>query len=164
MAYLLDANVFIDAKNRYYAFDFCPAFWQWLEEQKADGTLFSIDKIRTELLEKEDSVSEWAENQTNSFFLSIDDSVLKAFRRVSNWAQTADYEPAAKHTFSNNADYYLVSFALAHKHIVVTHEVPDGSKKRIKIPEACVALGIDFMTPFEMLRHEKPRFVLEKTR
>ena len=25
--YLLDANVFIEAKNRYYGFDFCPAFW-----------------------------------------------------------------------------------------------------------------------------------------
>lgn len=27
MAYLLDANVFIQAKNRHYGFDFCPAFW-----------------------------------------------------------------------------------------------------------------------------------------
>jgi len=25
MAYLLDANVFIEAKNRYYGLDFCPA-------------------------------------------------------------------------------------------------------------------------------------------
>lgn len=30
MQYLLDANVFIEAKNRYYGFDFCPAFWNWL--------------------------------------------------------------------------------------------------------------------------------------
>ena len=30
MAYLLDANVFIQAKNLYYGFDFCPAFWDWL--------------------------------------------------------------------------------------------------------------------------------------
>ena len=25
--YLLDANVFIQAKNLHYGFDFCPAFW-----------------------------------------------------------------------------------------------------------------------------------------
>ena len=31
MAYLLDANVFIQAKNLQYGFDFCPAFWDWLE-------------------------------------------------------------------------------------------------------------------------------------
>ena len=30
MAYLLDANVFISAKNLHYGFDFCPAFWDWL--------------------------------------------------------------------------------------------------------------------------------------
>ena len=30
MAYLLDANVFIAAKNLHYGFDFCPAFWDWL--------------------------------------------------------------------------------------------------------------------------------------
>ena len=26
--YLLDANVFIQAKNLHYGFDFCPAFWE----------------------------------------------------------------------------------------------------------------------------------------
>ena len=30
MAYLLDANVFISAKNLHYGLDFCPAFWDWL--------------------------------------------------------------------------------------------------------------------------------------
>ena len=30
MAYLLDANVFIQAKNLHYGLDFCPAFWEWL--------------------------------------------------------------------------------------------------------------------------------------
>ena len=28
--YLLDANVFIEGSKRYYGFDFCPAFWDWL--------------------------------------------------------------------------------------------------------------------------------------
>jgi hypothetical protein len=28
--YLLDANVFIQAKNLHYGFDFCPGFWDWL--------------------------------------------------------------------------------------------------------------------------------------
>jgi Domain of unknown function (DUF4411) len=30
MAYLLDADVFIQAKNLHYGLDFCPAFWDWL--------------------------------------------------------------------------------------------------------------------------------------
>ena len=45
-------------------------------------------------------------------------------------------------------------------HTVVTHEVAAGSKKKIKIPDACISLGVQFMTPFTMLRRERARFVL----
>jgi hypothetical protein len=30
MAYLLDANVFIQTKNLHYGFDFCPAFFTFM--------------------------------------------------------------------------------------------------------------------------------------
>ena len=49
MGYLLDSNVFIQAKNLHYGFDFCPAFWDWLDDSHARGTVFSIDKVRDEL-------------------------------------------------------------------------------------------------------------------
>jgi len=42
MAYLIDANVFIEAKNRYYGFDICPAFRDWLIAANADGKLFVL--------------------------------------------------------------------------------------------------------------------------
>ena len=41
MSYLLDANVFIQAKSLHYGLDFCPAFWQWLIDGHADGRVFS---------------------------------------------------------------------------------------------------------------------------
>ncbi len=34
MAYLLDSDVFIRAKRDHYGFDFCPAFWDWLEQAR----------------------------------------------------------------------------------------------------------------------------------
>ena len=37
MAYLLDANVFISAKNLHYGLDFCPAFWDWIIANNASG-------------------------------------------------------------------------------------------------------------------------------
>jgi hypothetical protein len=37
MAYLLDANVFIQAKNLHYGMDFCPAFWDWLLDANRKG-------------------------------------------------------------------------------------------------------------------------------
>ena len=56
--------------------------------------------------------------------------------------------------------YFLVAHGLAYSDAVVTHEVAAGSKKRIKIPDACISLGVKFMTPFAMLRKERARFVL----
>jgi hypothetical protein len=43
---------------------------------------------------------------------------------------------------------------------VVTHEIPAASTKKIKIPNACIGLGIKFMTPYQMLRTKRARFVL----
>lgn len=51
--------------------------------------------------------------------------------------------------------------ARAGGHAVVTHEVPSGSTRKIKIPNVCIGLGIKCMTPFQMLRVEGARFVLE---
>jgi hypothetical protein len=49
VSYLLDANVFIQAKNLHYGFDFCPAFWDWLVRENSNGLVFSIDKVATEI-------------------------------------------------------------------------------------------------------------------
>lgn len=81
---------------------------------------------------------------------------------VSVWATTQGFEPAAVNTFLQVADYYLVAHALAHGYTVVTHEVAALSKKRIKIPNACIGVGVKCMTPFEMLRVERARFVLAR--
>ncbi len=86
--------------------------------------------------------------------------MLPALSSVSTWATGQAYEPAAVNTFLLEADYYLVAQALAHGHTVVTHEIASTSTKRIKIPDACISLGIKCITPFEMLRRERARFVL----
>lgn len=72
------------------------------------------------------------------------------------------YTPRAVNLFSQGADSYLVAHAHAHTMTVVTHEKPENSKSNVKIPNACVALGVRFITPFEMLRRERARFVLGK--
>ncbi|HEX4961196.1 MAG TPA: DUF4411 family protein [Thermoanaerobaculia bacterium] len=160
MAYLLDADVFIRAKNLHYGLDFCPAFWDWLVEANAADRLFSIEKVGDEVQAVEDELSTWAATRGVDFFLRPDATVFPALAAVSIWAGGQRYEPAAVSTFLQVADYYLVAHALAGKHTVVTHEIPSASTRKIKIPDACIGLGIKCMTPFEMLRLERARFVL----
>lgn len=164
MAYLLDANIFIQAKNLHYGLDFCPAFWEWLIEKNAADEVFSIEKVGDEIAAGADELTDWAAKQGAKFFLPPDQDVLPALGAVSAWAYGNGYDPAAVNTFLQVADYFLVAQALAYGHTVVTHEVPSDSVKRIKIPNACIGVKTKFMTPFEMLRKERARFVLgEKT-
>ena len=37
MMFLVDSNVLIEAKNRYYAFDIAPGFWRWLDIAHGKG-------------------------------------------------------------------------------------------------------------------------------
>lgn len=160
MAYLLDANVFIQAKNLHYGLDFCPAFWDWLIAGNSAQRVFSIEKVGDEIFAVADELSNWAAQRGPDFFLKPDATLLPALRTVSGWATSQRYEPAAVNTFLQVADYYLVAHALAYGHTVVTHEIASTSTKKIKIPDACIGLGIKPMTPFEMLRRERARFVL----
>ena len=160
MAYLLDADAFIRAKRLHYGFDFCPAFWDWLVAAHTDGKAFSVEKVGDELLAGGDELSDWAAERGDGFFLPPDQAAFPALRRVAAWASGRDYGALAIRTFLQVADYYLVAQALAGGHTVVTHEVPSASTRRIKIPDVCIGLGIRCLTPFEMLRRERARFVL----
>ena len=81
--------------------------------------------------------------------------MAKSLVVVSEWAQTQEYEPVAVSRFLEGADYYLVAHAHAHGHAVVTHERHSTSRKMIKIPDACLGVGVKSMNTFEMLRHER---------
>jgi len=126
MAYLLDSDVFVQAKNLHYGFDFCPTFWDWIDVGAARGAVLSIEKVRDELLAGQDQLEGWARNRGPDFFLTPDAPVLASLRATSNWASSAEYTQGAINVFLGSADYYLVAHAHAHGHVAVTHERPSG--------------------------------------
>lgn len=160
MAYLLDANVFIQAKNLHYGLDFCPAFWVWLIRENSMGTVLSVSQVGDELLAGDDELAEWAKDRGNEFFRETDPATLPAFGEISEWVQAQNFEPAAVNTFLQVADYYLVAYAKAHGHTIVTHEVPSDSRRKIKIPTVCIGIGVHSISPYAMLRRERVRFIL----
>ncbi|MDE0111253.1 MAG: DUF4411 family protein [Albidovulum sp.] len=159
-AYLIDTNVFIQAKNLHYGLDFRPAFWDWLADRNDAGEVASIEKVGDELLAGEDDLAIWAASRGDRFFLPPDEAVLPALRETSDWASGHGYRAAAVATFLQVADYWLIAHALARECIVETHEVPADTSSKIKIPNACIGLGLRCMSPYEMLRRERARFVL----
>ncbi|HHG90241.1 MAG TPA: DUF4411 family protein, partial [Devosia sp.] len=91
------------------------------------------------------------------------DALLRRFPRFQQW-ETGEVKPTLKqlerfaratyipvgYLFLDEPpveevpleNYYLVAHAQAAGHTVVTDEVPSASVKKIKIPDACIGLGI----------------------
>ena len=153
--YVLDANVFIEASRRYYAFDLIPAFWQTLVDNADSGRLCSIDRVKQELMRGNDDLAEWAHKIFHNWFLSTDEAdTVEAYRRIVTWVQQQNqFLPAAKADFASCADGWLVAYAIANGCIVVTHEqYKSDAKKSIPIPNICRAFGIQAIDTFAMLR------------
>lgn len=164
MPYLLDANIFIQAKNLHYGFDFCPAFWDWLDASNQRGMVFGIERVRDELIAGDDELARWAKARGSEFFLPPDSAIVPSLARVSQWAGGGGYDPGAVNQFLQGADYYLVAHSHAHKFVTVTHEVVANSVKKIKIPNTCIAMNVKCMNPHELLRTERARFILGEIR
>lgn len=158
--YLLDANIFITSKNAHYGFDFVPAFWDWLDHGHSARLLCNIDKIADGLKAMADELSTWAGGR-GPMFLQMDQASLPSLAAVSVWANSSNFTPAAISQFLSVGDFQLVAYAHAHDHTVVTHEKAEPkATRKIKIPDACAAMGVPCIDPFTMLRAESVRFVL----
>ena len=128
--FLLDANVFIEAKNRYYACDLCPGFWKWLIRPNAVGKVASIDKVKGELLKREDKLSAWAKNLDESFFLKSDHpGMISSLVKVSEWIDKR-YSFNATEIFRRGADFYLIAYVLANPYALVDRYTIVTEEKR----------------------------------
>ncbi len=155
--YLLDANIFIQAHQTYYAFDIAPSFWEQLIHSAEQDKLISIDQIMNELKNsnKDDPLSFWATNKFKDWFMSCsDDGVYQSYSEIMEWAQNHEhFKPSAKEEFARSADSWVLAYAKACDYTIVTHEVYDSNiKKRIKIPNVCEAFDISYIDTFTMLR------------
>jgi hypothetical protein len=160
VAYLIDSDVFIRAKNDHYGFDVCPAFWDWLEWATAHGVAHSIEAVYNELSFGDDDLASWVGDH-RSMFLSLTADEVPAVAAVNRWANdSTEYEAAAKAEFASAADSFLIAHAVAGGHTVVTHERISDGRRKIKIPNAAIANGVSVVSPFQMLRAERARFVL----
>ena len=170
MAYAVDSNGFIQAQNQYYGMDFCPAYWDWLLANHQTGLVVSIDRVYAEIQDQQDDLALWASGPARSLFLPSTDAVTAArLSLVFTWVQarrTAEgerfYGHAAQNTFfGGGADPYLIAYAMAHNHTVVTCEANDPARKnKVLIPVVCHGLNVPCITLFDMLRNEQAKFVL----
>jgi Domain of unknown function (DUF4411) len=161
--YVLDANVFIEAKRRYYAFDLCPGFWEALLWHQAQGNLGSIDRVKAELRRGGDDLSSWANDVMPGvcFASTTDQSVIDRFGEAVRWVQAQrQFLPEAKAKFAESADGWLIAYAKETGKTLVTQEVAaKEARKKVPIPNVCEAFGVAYLDTFTMLNDLQVRFV-----
>lgn len=157
MGYLHDTNIFIKSKNELPA-DVWPTFWLRMSELIKAGLIFSSIKVKEEIARGKDELVSWLEaNAPSEFYFQIDELVLTKYSRTVAWAMgNPVYTDAARHEYAHVADAYIVATAASRNLTIVTNELPDAScKRRVKIPDACEAMGVrycDLNTVFRELR------------
>ncbi len=155
MTYVLDSNVFIEAHRRYYAFPICPGFWDALVWHDAAGTWCSIDKIREELMEGKDALTDWVDQtvRRDAFCSTNQEEVTLWYGRIMQWAYgRQQYTDEAKSLFAEDPDAWLIAYAKAKNLTLVTHEGSHSdSKAKIYIPDVCAAFGMQPIDSFAML-------------
>lgn len=158
MTYLIDTSCLIDCKNDYYPFVFCPAFWDWLEQQNENWNVFSVEQCCEELKKGQDELAAWAKRLEATFFLKPDDAVMFCMSEVTEHVESLSHERHIKDRFMGSGDPLLVAHALAYKYTIVTHESRD--KNQLKIPSICTLLNIKYATIFDAIRDSKAQFIL----
>jgi hypothetical protein len=164
--FLLDANVFIEAKRRYYAFDLCPGFWECLSwYHNEECRIQSIDRVKRELERGGDDLRDWVTSvMPPACFVSTNvTSVTDQYGRIISWVQEqSQFLPEAKSQFAAGADGWLIAYAKANNLILVTQEVrsPDVRRK-VPMPNVCEAFGVAYVNTFDMLRGLEASFSWE---
>lgn len=161
--YLLDADTLISAHRQYYPFDFCPGFWDWLEQKHKRGRVFSVDAVYAELQRGGDELSRWAKTmKQRGFFLDAGKvDIAPAIFRLSQWVSASNFTPEAIHEFNDSADLLMIAFAKVQNCTVVTDEKSEPARRnKVKIPDACNELQLQCVNLFDLMRAEKIQLVI----
>lgn len=163
--YLLDSNFFIQAHRVMYPLDIACSFWNKVKQLAEEGKIISVDKVKNELYDKNDSLEKWCKENLPTDFFKSTSGVLNEYSQILSWAvsRSEHYLPQAINEFMNidEADSFLIAYALAdpNNRFIVTQEISQPLRKnKIKIPDVCRAFNLRCVNTIDMFRRLGERF------
>jgi len=160
MKYCLDTNVLIQAWNWYYAPDICSSYWNCLESLIEKGDIFIPEEVFREIEKEDDQLLVWVKQHKEIFVHEINQDVEECIKKV--------YENPSHHRLVDTlksrslADPWVIAHAMAESAVVVTKEnIELRSRNRIRIPNVCDDLKIEWINDFEFIRRMGIKFSAE---
>ncbi|CDT32179.1 DUF4411 family protein [Vibrio coralliirubri] len=162
MNYLLDANTFIEAKNRYYSMVICPGYWQWILQSNIQAGVASIQFIKDELTNGNDDLAQWAKDHSHLFVANDDAPTQLAYATVVQHVMgLTEMKNGAQDEFLRGADPWLIAKAMTTGSKIVTHEKLDRNiKRKILIPNVCEHFKVEYIDTFELLHELEAKFIM----
>ena len=151
MIYCLDANVLIQAWQKYYSPKFCSDYWDILNELGSQGRIFVPIIVKQEITRTEDNLSNWLKNSKIPI-LKINEPVIKCLQSI--YSKDQKHRGLVDNTRNRSlADPWLIAHAIDKKAIVVTKENKEtaANAKRIKIPNVCENMGVRWIDDFQFI-------------
>jgi predicted nuclease of predicted toxin-antitoxin system len=159
--YCIDANILIQAWQKYYSPEICPSYWEVLNDLGKKGIIFIPELVYEEIEKGEDNLFKWLKNSAIPI-KKIDGEVTNCLKEI--YASN----PNHKYLVSSNgihskADPWVIAHAIKENAIVVTKETKDFFKKqtKIKIPHVCDNMSINWIDDFEFIKRMNIKFICQ---
>jgi predicted nucleic acid-binding protein len=149
--YCLDANVLIQAWQKYYSPKFCPDYWKVLNKLGDEGRVFIPEMVYEEIVRTEDDLADWLKKSKISV-RKIDEAVTKHLQSI--YSKNVLHKNLVDNTKSRSiADPWVIAHALNEKATIVTKEekVTAQNSIKIKIPNVCDNMGVRWINDFQLI-------------
>jgi rRNA-processing protein FCF1 len=149
--YCLDANVLIQAWQKYYSPKFCLDYWILLNNLGDNNRIFIPQMVSEEITRTEDDLAVWLKNSSIPIH-EINGPVSECLKRIyaSNPLHQYLVANSGQHSL---ADPWVIAHAMNENAVVVTKEIKDNfnNPTKIKIPHVCDNMGVRWINDFELV-------------
>ncbi len=151
--YWLDSGALIQAERAMYPREQFPPVWTFLEQHLTTGDIRMSERVRKELLAKNDSLGEWCRHRKGFARVFPVKAVQDEYRRVvAHVSSNTTTTPWHNQKFCNGADGWIIAHAIAQGGTVVTEELRHPTGFPIKVPTICNHFRVRHRNLLEMLR------------
>jgi predicted nucleic acid-binding protein len=156
--YCIDANVLIQAWQKYYSPKYCPDYWSVLNELGIQGKIFLSQMVFDEITRTDDGLSKWLK-KSKIPVRKVDEPVTKCLQGIFS------KNPIHKYLVDNIkgrslADPWVIAHAINEGATVVTKEekVTAINSTKIKIPNVCDNMGVNWINDFQFIEEMGIKF------
>lgn len=150
--YCLDANVLIQAWQKYYSPSICLSYWDLLESLGVQNVVFMPEMVYDEIVRTDDDLSKWLK-ASKIPIKKIDEEVTKCLKDI--YSADPYHKFLVDNTKSRSlADPWVIAHALSENAVVVTKEekVTAQNSTKIKIPNVCEKMKVPWINDFQLIQ------------